>query len=244
MSLEGWGSIDFNWSSESAAYFYGCRSGAGDPSFTTKVSGLDNFGHVEVHGQASFAYPSNSPILRRSTNEIKHSSFSYPTYLVGSRRFCIKAKFMPVRAIPMTTSYYGIQISTNYFQKWVIIITFRLINRMIFAASLFCDSNNLNMKTIRKISTFKKTALIIISFIIYCCIMSINIDHKTWKMTGYIWLNMNTIPDMITISENCRYDNIGPIITKNGNAVGIVIFHTKEHLLLFSLRGFASYMTI
>lgn len=91
MSLEGWASIDFNWSKESPSLLiYGCNGG--NPhyngigvSFAAKLSREKNMKNVNVAGQSSYGYPSISPIYRQTTT--LRSLSIYPpwgnTYYVG-----------------------------------------------------------------------------------------------------------------------------------------------------------------
>ena len=94
MSLEGWGSINFNWGDNAKAYFYGCNTGL-DPSgdkkaFNTEVSLLDNFKNVSVYGQVSYSYPSMYSNSRRPSSNQLNGVFGVkgePTYLVAGNRY-------------------------------------------------------------------------------------------------------------------------------------------------------------
>lgn len=121
MSMEGWSAINFNFGKGAQANFFGCKTGVGNdnsPSFSQRISGLDNFENVEVHGQASSAYPSIYSNYRTSTKDIIQGVFSYPTYLVGSRHSGPKSHLKPVSVVatPMTANYNGIVTSKSYIQ--------------------------------------------------------------------------------------------------------------------------------
>ena len=121
MSMKGWSSIDFNFGKKAQANFFGCKTGLGNdkfPSFAQRISGLDNFENVEVHGQAASSYPSIYSNYRTSTKGIIRGSFSYPTYLVGSGHSGVRGHFLPVSrvSIPMTANYNGIVTSKSYIQ--------------------------------------------------------------------------------------------------------------------------------
>jgi RHS repeat-associated protein len=62
MSLDGWSKINFNWSTNARAGFYGCNTGYDPPgdkkSFASEISGLQNFKDVSVFGQSTYSYPS------------------------------------------------------------------------------------------------------------------------------------------------------------------------------------------
>lgn len=71
--------------------FYGCNTGndtyGGEyvGSFARNISNLDNFNGVNVWGQQTSSYPSNSPFYR-STNMAKTLGYGYGignTYMVG-----------------------------------------------------------------------------------------------------------------------------------------------------------------
>ena len=92
MSLDGWNSINFNWSSERAnMIFYGCNTGneiwekSWKGAFASKISGQSNFRDVYIWGQQSTSFPSFSPYLRK-TNIARSLGFGYGkgrTYMVG-----------------------------------------------------------------------------------------------------------------------------------------------------------------
>ncbi|TAF59986.1 MAG: hypothetical protein EAZ57_09420 [Cytophagales bacterium] len=106
MSMEGWGSINFNWKDggQGSLGFYGCNTGNNIAtytdgstgyvgSFANKVSKLDNVRGVEVAGQQSSSYPSFDTYQRR-TNFARSASditgfipdYGYgvgDTYMVG-----------------------------------------------------------------------------------------------------------------------------------------------------------------
>ncbi|MBO5132165.1 MAG: RHS repeat-associated core domain-containing protein [Paludibacteraceae bacterium] len=92
MSLEGWASIDFNWSEESPSLLiYGCNSG--NPSyykgfsFARNLSSFENMKNVSILGQSSYGYPSLNPYNRKTTT-LRSLSIYLPwpwaeTYYVG-----------------------------------------------------------------------------------------------------------------------------------------------------------------
>jgi hypothetical protein len=106
MSMEGWGSINYNWKDDGQGSlgFYGCNTGNDIAtytdgstgyvgSFAKKVSKLDNVRGVEVAGQQSSSYPSFVP-YQRMTNFARSASditgfipdYGYgvgETYMVG-----------------------------------------------------------------------------------------------------------------------------------------------------------------
>jgi RHS repeat-associated protein len=94
MSLDGWGSINFNWAKNAKAYFYGCNTGV-DPSgdkqaFNTEISQLGNFKNVSVYGQTTYSYPSMYSNSRRPSSNQLNGVFGKegePTYLVGGNRY-------------------------------------------------------------------------------------------------------------------------------------------------------------
>ena len=119
MTLEGWSNIDFNWGKNSTANFFGCNTGNGSPSFTTNVSNLENFENVTVNGQQSSSYPSIFTDTRTNNSSIINGSFSYPTYMVGSKRGGIIGHFFPssTPAVPMSSSLNGIEMNKKYYQN-------------------------------------------------------------------------------------------------------------------------------
>ena len=121
MTMEGWSRISFNFGEGAQANFFGCKTGLGtedSPSFAQRISGLDNFENIEVHGQMASAYPSIYSNYRTSTQSIIRGIFTYPTYLVGSGHSGVKSHFIPVSIVakPMTANYNGIVTSKSYIQ--------------------------------------------------------------------------------------------------------------------------------
>lgn len=93
--LEGWSSIDFNWVSSGAEMrFYGCntandiRSDGGYGSFARNISLCKNMRNVNIWGQPTSAYPSNSPYYRITTlmRTVFGKSMFNPTYFVGDTK--------------------------------------------------------------------------------------------------------------------------------------------------------------
>lgn len=124
MTLEGWSGIDFNWSAEANANFYGCKTGVGDmsnPSFSTKISSLSNYRNVNVHGQTSSAYPSVYTDIRQNNQDMLGGRFSYPTYMVGGGSLGVVGRFFPTysQANPMRTSRNGKGVVNNYYQPGI-----------------------------------------------------------------------------------------------------------------------------
>ena len=120
MKIEGWGKINFNWENNASAYFYGCRSGVsskGQPSFTTKLSALQNFQNVYLFGQNSYSYPSIYTNRREITLGMINGNFSYPTYMVGGKKGeGFKAYYQGIPAPSMRKSYNGKGIIRKYYQ--------------------------------------------------------------------------------------------------------------------------------
>ena len=89
MTLKGWSNINFNWSKNASATFYGCRSGVinhtdgTNSSFSTKISGLRNFQNVDVYGQSSYSYPSREPTKLSRDLDIYLGIPNPPIYMVG-----------------------------------------------------------------------------------------------------------------------------------------------------------------
>ena len=89
MSLKGWSDINFNWSENASASFYGCRSGVINTSdgtncsFSTKISGLQNFHNVDVYGQSSYSYPSREATKLSRDLDIYLGVPNPPVYMVG-----------------------------------------------------------------------------------------------------------------------------------------------------------------
>ncbi len=124
MTLGGWGSIDFNWASDANANFYGCKTGVGDnsnPSFSTRISSLNNYRNVNVHGQTSSAYPSMYTNIRQNNKEMMNGAFSYPTYMVGGPSLGITGRFFPTSTLanPMRTSRNGKGVVNGYYQPGI-----------------------------------------------------------------------------------------------------------------------------
>ena len=92
MSLEGWGSINFDWSDNASASFYGCQTGVEDngSSFAQRVSTCKNFSGVLVSGMSDYSFPSysSSSYQKHSDDYIiseKNSNIVYkPTYMVST----------------------------------------------------------------------------------------------------------------------------------------------------------------
>ena len=120
MSMEGWSNIHFNWADNASATFYGCRGGIsenGNTSFTTKVSGLNNFKDVYVYGQTAYSYPSQYTNVRRISLDMMRNNYSYPTYMVGGiKGNGAKSLLFGLRAYPMRISRNGFGIVGNYYQ--------------------------------------------------------------------------------------------------------------------------------
>lgn len=70
MSMDGWSSINFDWSENARASFYGCRTGVEDngSSFAQRLSNCENFSGVLVSGMSDYGFPSYS-----SSSYQKHS---------------------------------------------------------------------------------------------------------------------------------------------------------------------------
>ena len=86
MTVNGWAKIDFNWSDNASAGFYGCNSGRkldNRASFTTTLSGKRNFRDVDIYGQTNFSYPSTSSSSRKTSTGMLMGKFSVPIYMVG-----------------------------------------------------------------------------------------------------------------------------------------------------------------
>jgi len=118
MSLEGWSIIDFNWGENAIANFFGCNTGKGSPSFTTRISNLDNFENVTINGQQSYSYPSIYTDTRTNNLSVIKGVFSYPTYMVGGGHRGIISHFFPTSApaVPMSSSLNGIEMKKTYYQ--------------------------------------------------------------------------------------------------------------------------------
>ena len=96
LSVNGWGKIDFNWSSDANAYFYGCRTARTDididdktgmptdKSFVEKLSNQGNMRNINVWGQTTRSWPSPFSNVRLTTSSIRKGNHYVPTYLVGS----------------------------------------------------------------------------------------------------------------------------------------------------------------
>ena len=120
MTIRGWASINFNWMSNASAYFYGCQSGEkpeNKTSFTTNLSGCNNFRNVNVYGQTSYSYPSIYADYREVTYSMTQGEFSYPTYMVGgNKNQGIAAFFWGVSAEPLRLSRNGYGEVKKYYQ--------------------------------------------------------------------------------------------------------------------------------
>ena len=122
MSIEGWRNINFNWSSNASANFFGCKTGVASEdreSFVTRLSGLSNFRNVTISGQTSSAYPSISTDMRENTNAMLKGDFSYPTYMVGGNPLILD-RFHPstTPANPMRRSRNGKgYVSRDFYQS-------------------------------------------------------------------------------------------------------------------------------
>ncbi len=89
LSVKDWGKIDFNWSSDAKAGFYGCRTArpADDKlgkSFSELLSSEKNMKNVEVAGQTHRSWPSPFTNVRQPTDNTANGKHIYPTYMVGS----------------------------------------------------------------------------------------------------------------------------------------------------------------
>ncbi len=111
MSIEGWGKINFNWEENASAYFYGCRSGVPSKSgvsFTTNLSGQENFHNVSIYGQTSYSYPSKYTNIRETATNMLFGHFSYPTYMVGGYKKNGHLAYLSIiPALPMRRSVNG-----------------------------------------------------------------------------------------------------------------------------------------
>ena len=111
MTIEGWGRINFNWTDNASANFYGCRTGVtrdAKSSFSTEISSLDNYKNVIVSGQPSYAYPSIYPDRIRISPGIAQNVFTYPVYMVaGNRRDPRRALGFTVNGKSMVKSRNG-----------------------------------------------------------------------------------------------------------------------------------------
>ena len=129
MSLEGWGSINFNWKNDgnSKMNFYGCNTAFEEldrKSFAGRLSNESNMANVSVSGQSSFAYPSFRPHIRSTSiarsNNFPRLGFSFrETYLVGGNKGQGKnalgfSKPRFPRANHMNTYKNGKKIETGY----------------------------------------------------------------------------------------------------------------------------------
>ncbi len=104
MTMEGWSNIDFNWSENATAGFYGCRSGVDkngeETSFTSRISALSNFKDVTVLGQTGYSFPSKYRNIRRPSYRQTIGKHGYPTYLVGG--------------MPLIARFTSINLKTNF----------------------------------------------------------------------------------------------------------------------------------
>lgn len=112
MTVNGWAKIDFNWSDNASAGFYGCNSGRkldNRASFTTTLSGKRNFRDVDIYGQTNFSYPSTSSSSRNTSTGMLMGKFSVPTYMVGcDMGNGLKSYFGGISISPMRKSRNGI----------------------------------------------------------------------------------------------------------------------------------------
>jgi RHS repeat-associated protein len=89
LSVADWGKIDFNWSSNASANFYGCRTAGsefGTNSFVGLLSNQPNMTNVNVWGQTTKSWPSPFSNVRKTTDNIANGKHDVPTYLVGSSK--------------------------------------------------------------------------------------------------------------------------------------------------------------
>ncbi len=89
LSVSDWGKINFNWSINAKASFYGCRTARPETaedgkSFVARLSNEKNMKNIEVVGQTHRSYPSPFTDVRQPTNNISQGKHIYPTYMVGS----------------------------------------------------------------------------------------------------------------------------------------------------------------
>ncbi|MDQ7960824.1 RHS repeat-associated core domain-containing protein, partial [Flavobacterium lindanitolerans] len=89
LSVKDWGKIDFNWSTDAKAGFYGCRTAMPETSenvksFSALLSMQKNMKNVEVVGQTHKSWPSSFTNVRQPTDNISKGKHTYPTYMVGS----------------------------------------------------------------------------------------------------------------------------------------------------------------
>jgi hypothetical protein len=113
MSLDGWGKINFNWATEGStkAGFYGCNTGAKPKegeSFTTKISGLNNFKDVNVLGQTSSSYPSMYTNVRETNLAMRNGDFTnQTTYMVAAPPLGLIGNWTTTEANPIRISRNG-----------------------------------------------------------------------------------------------------------------------------------------
>lgn len=89
LSVKDWSKINFNWSSDAKAGFYGCRTAMPETpedgkSFVAELSGQKNMKNVDVAGQTHRSWPSPYTNVRQPTDNISNGNHIYPTYMVGS----------------------------------------------------------------------------------------------------------------------------------------------------------------
>jgi RHS repeat-associated protein len=92
LSVADWGKINFNWSSNAKAGFYGCRTGRTGKeqeaelgqSFSQQLSGQSNMKNVDVWGQTTRSWPSPFANSRLTNDDIQVGIHHVPTYMVGS----------------------------------------------------------------------------------------------------------------------------------------------------------------
>jgi RHS repeat-associated protein len=134
MSLEGWGSFDFNWKDKGASMkFYGCNTGNDEvgengESFAKRLSGLNNMEGVDVLGQSDYSYQSFHPDVRVtnvSSGVLGKFDTDYPTYMVAGNSNesikSIKTGYSPdiepidvPEAKPMNIYREGIKIGSEF----------------------------------------------------------------------------------------------------------------------------------
>ncbi len=96
MSLDGWSKIDFNWKDKGTTMgFYGCNSAneSASRNFAQNISGLSNYGDVEVRGQSTSSYPSFYTNIRATSIARNYNwpgawstGGSEKTYMVGGNQ--------------------------------------------------------------------------------------------------------------------------------------------------------------
>jgi len=87
LTIEGWSKIEFNWSNDATAIFWGCRSGQ---SFANRLSSQENMRDVNVIGQMTYSYPSKFANGRVFDSKMVQGAFTYPVYMVGSKPIIVR----------------------------------------------------------------------------------------------------------------------------------------------------------